>query len=141
MRLSVNDRNTTVSVDRFFAGSKNSSVRPNKLLSTGRLPTLSKWPRDCDWVTQGSVVGPTMLYGYVNDFDSNIRSTARLFADDTILHQQISKTQTDANSLQEDLDQLERWVKTWEISFNASKCRSCFHSNTNEEALLHRLTP
>ena len=72
-------------------------------------------------VPQGSVLGPTLFLVFINDLSKNIKSTVRLFADDTILYRQI-KTSIDPAILQQDLDQLQVWEKTWQMQFNASKC-------------------
>ena len=47
-------------------------------------------------------------------------STTRLFADDTVLYNQISSP-ADASRLQSDLDALTQWDKTWMMEFNPSK--------------------
>ena len=58
---------------------------------------------------------------YVNDMTDNISSPVRLFADDTIVYREI-KTQKDHEALQKDLETLFQWSKTWQMSFNVTKC-------------------
>ena len=72
-------------------------------------------------VPQGSVLGPTLFLLYINDIHSGINSTVRLFADDTALYKKIA-SQSDADSLQEDLNTLQRWEERWQMRFNVSKC-------------------
>ena len=55
-------------------------------------------------------------------FQTNgISSRVRLFADDAIVYCTISDP-SDCLTLQEDLDKLSNWEKTWLIEFNARKC-------------------
>jgi hypothetical protein len=51
----------------------------------------------------------------------NIKSTVRLFADDTIVYLTIT-SDVDRVRLQEDLDRLAHWEQTWKISFHPEKC-------------------
>ena len=55
-------------------------------------------------VPQGSVLGPLLLLGYVNDICRNIDSSIRLFADDSIIYKKITNKKTE--KLQKDLDTL-----------------------------------
>ena len=71
-------------------------------------------------VPQGSVLGPTLFLTYVNELSKNIKSQVKLFADDTMLYRMI-KSQRDSSILQKDQDQLGRWEKDWQMSFNADK--------------------
>ena len=61
-------------------------------------------------VPQGSVIGPI-----------EVKSTARLFADDTIMYMTMTSA-TDATSLQKDLDNLASWEKKWQMQFHPEKC-------------------
>ena len=56
-------------------------------------------------VPQGSVLGPVLFLLYINDINGNIKSSIRLFADDSIIYRKIS-SKTDHEILQTDLSQL-----------------------------------
>ena len=58
---------------------------------------------------------------YINDMLDSIKSSIRLFADDTITYLTIS-TQDDCHALQSDLTKLEAWEKEWLMAFNPDKC-------------------
>ena len=70
---------------------------------------------------QGMVLKLLLFLLYINDMPMKVSSTARLFADDSLLYQRICSSQ-DGISLQEDLDHLQQWEKEWQISFNPAKC-------------------
>ena len=72
-------------------------------------------------VPQGTVLGPLLFLLYINDMPMKVSSTARLFADDSLLYLRIGSSQ-DSISLQEDLDRLQQWEKEWQMSFNPTKC-------------------
>ena len=52
----------------------------------------------------------------------NINSQVRLFADDTAVYLTVT-SKDDSQTLQQDLQKLEKWEKTWEMQFNQSKCQ------------------
>jgi len=78
-------------------------------------------------VPQGTVIGPILFLCYINDMPSSVSSQVRLFADDAIIYRRIN-TEKDTELLQNDLNSLENWEKTWKMSFNASKCESIIFS-------------
>jgi hypothetical protein len=72
-------------------------------------------------VPQGSVLGPGLFLYYINDLQSRLTSTVRLFADDTIAYLTISNN-NDAETLQKDLDKLGHWENEWSMKFHPDKC-------------------
>jgi len=72
-------------------------------------------------VPQGSAVGPSLFVLYINDLPSGLASTVRLFADDTMCHNEIA-VQADQHQLQEDLTKLASWEERWCMSFHPEKC-------------------
>ena len=58
----------------------------------------------------------------MNDLPMSISSQVFLFADDTKLMWSIS-TLADHTQLQIDLDNLAKWCETWQLNFNAMKCK------------------
>ena len=72
-------------------------------------------------VPQGSVLGPSLFLFYINDIPLGLTSTVRLFADDTIVYLAIT-SDADSGKLQQDLDKLARWERTWLIQFHPEKC-------------------
>ena len=74
-------------------------------------------------VPQGSVLDPLSLFLlYINDLPENVESQVRLFADDTAVYLNV-KIQNDNNILQNDLNILQEWERTWDIEFKPSKCQ------------------
>ncbi len=47
--------------------------------------------------------------------------TVRLFADDTLVYMAITSPQ-DAQNMQNDLDKIAEWEKTWDMQFHPDKC-------------------
>ena len=72
-------------------------------------------------VPQGPVLGPCLFLAYINDLPDSLKSKARLFADDTIVYLTIN-SQSDAQTLQDDLSKLEQWESDWSMEFNPDKC-------------------
>ena len=70
-------------------------------------------------VLQGTILGPLMFSVYINDISDGISSSMWLFADDSIMH--YIKENHDQDVLQTDINQLIKWSKIWQMTFNASK--------------------
>ena len=71
-------------------------------------------------VPQGTVLGPILFLCYINDLPDQVSSTARLFADDCLLYRNINAT-ADADTLQDDIDRLQKWEADWLMEFNPDK--------------------
>ena len=67
----------------------------------------SDWAPVISGVPQGSVIAPILFRIYINYLPNNLKSTVRLFADDTIIYMTISNS-TDATVLRQDLDKVGR---------------------------------
>lgn len=74
-------------------------------------------------ITQGTVLGPLMFLLIINDIHENLDSNLRLFADDALLHRSID-TVNDCIILQNDIDKLVSWSKSWQMQFNVTKCHT-----------------
>ena len=65
---------------------------------------------------------PILFLLFVNELPSWIRSSMKMFADDSKIWRRI-KTQSDGNGLQEDLNRLVNWSQEWMLRFNPEKCK------------------
>ena len=81
----------------------------------------SPWSPVISGVPQGTVLGPLLFLLYINDITAGIRSDIRLFADDCILYRTIHSS-SDVDILQDDINKLLLWSRTWQMSFNSKKC-------------------
>ena len=104
--------NTVSWIKSFLQNRSQSVVVEGKQSST--VPVMSGVP-------QGSVLGPCLFLAYINDLPDSLKSRARLFADDTIVYLTIT-SESDAETLQDDLLKLEQWESDWSMEFNPDKC-------------------
>jgi hypothetical protein len=116
------------SIKQFFSDRKQAVVVNGQ--ESEYCPVLSGVP-------QGSVLGPLLFLLYINDLPRNISSECRLFADDALLY----NVRENRNTLQEDLDKLQKWASIWQLSFNATKCSvlSVGETNSTQEFFLNNI--
>lgn len=72
-------------------------------------------------IPQGSVLGPLLFVVYINDLPHGLKTTAKMFADDTKLYAR-SDVDSGSQDLQADLDKLQEWSKLWLLKFRPQKC-------------------
>ena len=72
-------------------------------------------------IPQGSVLGPLLFVAYINDLPRGLKSTAKMFADDTKLYAR-SDTENGPSDLQDDLNALQEWSRNWLLKFHPQKC-------------------
>ena len=97
---------------------------------------FSSWKDVTSGVPQGSVLGPILFLVFINDIDCSLSSCISKFADDTKLYRNVNDDK-DASLLQRDLDRLVTWSQTWQMSFNADKCKVLHFGSKN---LSHKYT-
>jgi len=70
-------------------------------------------------IPQGSILGPILFTIFINDLPDVIQSYIKIFADDT----KIFNSPQNSNIIQQDLNSLQQWSDTWQLKFNANKCK------------------
>ena len=105
------------------------SNRKQRVVINGQKST---WADVASGIPQGSVLGPILFVIFINDLPSVLQSTARIFADDTKVYRPLI-TPADTLILQNDIANLLEWSKTWQLSFNESKCKILHLGTTNQK--------
>ena len=92
------------------------------------------------WFPQGSVLGPLMFLVYINDIVNEINASVRLFADDTSLYIIVDNPNTAAVTLNNDLEHITKWGKTWQVDFNPSKTSQCLSQEKTKLSITRLFT-
>ena len=89
-------------------------------------------------VPQGTVLGPLLFLIFINNIGAGLHpgTQIRLFADDCLIYRTI-KSKRDAEILQDDLNHLVKWSRTWQMAFNVDKCSVLTVTNARRKKLLH----
>ena len=96
---------------------------------------LSKWIKVISGIPQGSVLGPLLFVIFINDMPDEVKfSICKLFADDCKLYGTVGDAE---NKLQMDLANLEHWSKSWQLPFNATKCKVMHLGYKNPKKTYH----
>ena len=69
-------------------------------------------------VSQGSILGPLLFLVYINDLPNELKSSVKLFADDTSLFTIVKDKNESANTLNNDLLLISKWAYNWKMLFN-----------------------
>ncbi|CAM1304818.1 Uncharacterised protein r2_g1469 [Pycnogonum litorale] len=72
-------------------------------------------------IPQGSVIGPVLFLMYINDLPQHVQSHVKLFADDTKIFAR-NDDEAEMETLQDDLDRLQKWSTDWKMRFHPEKC-------------------
>ena len=71
-------------------------------------------------VPQGSMIGPIVFCGLLSDMHTGIDSVLSLFANDSTVYRGINGDD-DRSKLQEDIDNINKWVEENEMKLNIEK--------------------
>ena len=93
---------------------------------------MSQWSPVLAGVPQGSILGRLLLLIYISDLPNELKSHAKLFADDTSLFTIVKDKNVSANIFNKDLSLLSKWAYDWKMLFNSDP------SKPAQEVLLSR---
>ena len=78
----------------------------------------SSWDDVKAGVPQGSILGPLFFLIYINDLSENLKSTVKLYANDTSIFHVVKDPNTSAEILNHGLTRISEWAYRWKMSFN-----------------------
>ena len=97
---------------------------------------VSEWSSVTAGVPQGSVLGPLLFLIYINDIVNTVsHCEIRMFADDTCLFLEVDDRDAAAALINEDLNSIYKWSKSWLIQFSPPKTKSLTISNKTDRLL------
>ena len=70
----------------------------------------SNWSSVLAGVPQGSILGPLLFLIYINDLPEGLKSSVKLFADDTSLFSTVYDPNMSADTLDKDLEKISDWA-------------------------------
>ena len=93
---------------------------------------LSRWLEVLSGIPQGSVIGPILFIIFINDMPEKVKfNMCKLFADDCKLYGLVERLE--ANTLQQDLDNIQDWSNRWQLPFNTTKCKVMHFGTKNPQ--------
>jgi len=110
---------------------------------TGRLMRVmvngnsSSWVEVVSGVPQGSVLGPLLFLLFVNDLPDWVKSSIKMFADETKLWSTI-RSASDGNMLQDDLNSLKKWSDKWLFKFNPESAKLCMWATVYQLSIRYK---
>ena len=96
------------------------SDRFQRVLLNGQ---TSSWRPVLAGVPQGSILGPLLFLIYINDVPNELKSNAKLFADDTSLFTIVKDKTESATILSNNLSEISKWIYHWKMLFNPDPCK------------------
>ena len=94
------------------------SDRFQRVLLNGQ---ASSWRPVLAGVPQGSIRGPLLFLIY--DLPNELKSNAKLFADDTSFFTIVKDRTESANTLSNELSEISKWAYDWKMFFNPDPCK------------------
>ena len=90
-------------------------------------------------IPQGTVLGPTLFILFVSDVPETVKSIVSMFADDTKMYRTLNN-ETDVNTLQQDLNNIQIWSEKMQMRFHPEKCSTMHlgHSNENNNYIMKK---
>ena len=80
---------------------------------------MSSWRPVIAGAPQGSILGPLLFIVYINDLPIELKSSTKIFADDTSLFAIVKDKNESTSTLNNDLLLLSKWAYNWKMLFNS----------------------
>ena len=91
------------------------SGRLQRVILNGWTPS---WRPILTGVPQGSILGRLLFLIYINDLPNELKSSAKLFGDETSIFTIVKDENESANVLNSDLSSISKWAFNWKMLFN-----------------------